>query len=238
MNICPHLPLFQLEFGQGATFPFIEASNFGILGLDGHGNLQFTSHFQGKKAAHAAFAVNVLYSLQAGIPHVADVSFVTDFDVSCDEDLYSGNLEQIAYAFPNLQRLNFEHCFQCLSDLRGLRMIAKVCKSLQGLNLLHILSMEVESCTKLWKILSKAKLTHLALECCILFKHDVLKATLVSLYQRFVNLKALECHNSNNIIPYNSNRLLVMVLSHFPSPILQVIQSPLLGCRRCFTVLQ
>ena len=216
LSICPHLPWFQLEFSEGATFPFIEASDFGILGL---GTLQYTSQYHDKETAHAAaWPVDIQFGVQKDVPHVTDLSFITDFDASGDEgSFYSGHLEQIAYACSNLQRLNLESCLKCLRNLRGLHMIMKHCQNLEGLNILCIPSMEVECCTELWKILSKAKLTHLALECCVLFKRDALSTSLVNLYQKFVNLQALECHNSSNCLPYKTTREVVKVLLYFPS---------------------
>ena len=45
-----------------------------------------------------------------------DLSCVTDFDLSDCKSLYSGHLEQLAIACPNLQRLNLDHCYICLFE--------------------------------------------------------------------------------------------------------------------------
>ena len=85
----------------------------------------------------------------------------------CD-DVYSDQLEQLAIACPNLQRLNLLQSRHCLKSLQGLRTIASSCRSLQGLNLMAISVKDVENEIKLWEILSNMKLTHLGVDLCVL----------------------------------------------------------------------
>ena len=127
-----------------------------------------------------------------------DLEFITEFDASCFRvshfDAKSDHLEQLAFACPNLQRLNLNGNKECLKSLRGLRAIASCCHNLHGLNLKFISVKEVENQIQLWEILSSMKLTHLAICLCILLPSvEENKIELLDLFGKCVYLQALEC---------------------------------------------
>ena len=107
---------------------------------------------------------------------------VVHFDLSCCDCLISGHLEQLAISCPNTQKLNLQYSEDCLTSLQGLRAITTYCEKLQGLNILGIT--RVENQVQLWKILSDIKLTHLAVDLCVLEpKEEDDQAKLVEQYQ-------------------------------------------------------
>ena len=81
---------------------------------------------------------------------------------------------------------------------------------------------EVEDQTQLWEILSDMKLTHLAVDVCVLLPSVRDKQKLISSFQRCTNLQALECrckeYCSSCLSKLVSNCLLVLsylpILSH------------------------
>ena len=94
----------------------------------------------------------------------------------------------------NLQWLDLYSCDNSLQNLKGLESIANTCQNLQGLNIADILLMEVESYVLLWRVISSMpKLTHLTLSLCLLMAPiHVLRQTMVSIFQTFHILQALE----------------------------------------------
>ena len=84
---------------------------------------------------------------------------------------------------------------ECLWCLQGLHAIVCMC-DLQGLNLVKIPASLVESCLLLWELLSSVKkLTHLAIELCMLIPGDCdddNKQKLIGTLRRCQNLQALE----------------------------------------------
>jgi len=197
LNLYPTLPYFQLEFGQQGDFPFVKASSFGILGLDWD-LLVLTDHTCNGKTLHKAeiapadcFVMNSVRDDMLN-KDVSTLSFVTEFDCGYSESLYSGHLEQLAIACPNLQRLNLANNCECLSNLQGLQMIAQHCTKLCGLNLMHISVKEVEDQVVLWEILSSMKLTHLLVEACIFQPLLGNKESLCRLFNQCSSLCALE----------------------------------------------
>jgi len=155
---------------------------------------------------------------------VGSLNMITEFDFSSSDSIFSNHLEQLAVLCPNLRRLNLRDHTNCLKDLQGLRAIAHCCHHLQGLNLIGIQVTEIESNLQLWEILSDMKLTHLAIELCVIipFENDGLyKQNLIRLYQKCSLLQALQLKRDKIVRPcpkceaYNDNDCLV--LSHFPS---------------------
>ena len=118
---------------------------------------------------------------------------VVHFDLSWCNCLLSGHLEQLAITCPNLQRLNLQYADKCLKSLQDLQAIANYCYNLRVLNLLGIPVSVVENQVQLWEILSDIRLTHLAVDVCVMepvMAND--RDKLIELYQKFVNLIALE----------------------------------------------
>ena len=119
--------------------------------------------------------------------------YATYFNFFHCNSLHSGHLEQLAFACPNLQRLKLNTCFHCLESLQGLQAIASRCHNLQGLNLLGICVSKVKDNVLLWKILSDMKLTHLAVQFCVLRSKSANKKMLVCLYRKCAIIKGIQC---------------------------------------------
>ena len=214
MDLAPMLPLFQVEFGQTAILPFVNADSYRFSGSS---SLLLTDTTHRSKVIYKA-------SLQQTqlVPKIwlncsfTNLELLTEFNISsCD--LHSNQLEQLAIACPNLQRLNLQQGGHCLKNLQGLHTIARSCHNLQGLNLVGISAEDVENHTQLWEILSSMKLTHLAVEVCMLLpsvKEN--KATLVSSFEKCISLQALESlvHCERCVTTLLNNGL--SILSHFP----------------------
>ena len=130
-----------------------------------------------------------------------DLSCATHVDFSGFQSFYSSQLEQLALACPNLQRLNLRDCYYSLKCLQGLQAIASHCHNLQGLNLLGIhMVPKDEDRIQLWEILSGLKLTYLAVQLCTyskftesLKKTDRLMKTdrLIKLFQKCLTIKGI-----------------------------------------------
>ena len=217
-NVSLAVPDMQLQFGQSATLPFVKASDFGLFGID---LLLLTNCTNGKRL-HKAFVSRECFGYDSDVSDiigdhlntsVLNLTCVTHFDASNFKSLYPGHLEQISVVCPNLQQLNLEDNSKCLQSLVGLRSIAK-CSTLEGLNLLGIHDDDIEVDVELWKILSSLKLTHLALELCIMNPCERNKQNLVCLLQKCVKLSVIECSfgNCDASLDYRS-----FLLFHFPS---------------------
>ena len=198
LNLFNALPMFQLHFSQTAMLPFVKAATFGLLGMQPR-LLMLTDH---NRTTHKAEFLattdpreNVVIRDDQLDHCITSLSFITHFDARHCQMFYSGHLEQLAAACPNLQRLDLESKYDCLGSLQGLRMIASCCHSLQGLNLQGIGISKVENCMQLWEILSSMQLTHLAVEMCVLipFTDSEFQQQLAQLFQKFLSLIALEC---------------------------------------------
>jgi len=217
MDLFPAPPDFQLQFGQSHTLPFVKPSRCGLLGLDEQDILLIHSTYGGKEV-YKAKMISLSPNFERGHFNsesgVIDVSFVTHFDASCCcSSLYSGHLEQLAIACPNLQHLNLECEDYCLEHLQGLHLIAACCRNLRGLNLLGI-SM-VESHVQLWKIIVDMKLTYLAISLCVLIpweEGEQAELEIIRSFQECINLRALETKHNNPRQHYD-----LSVLSNFPS---------------------
>ena len=157
---------------------------------------------------------------------------ITEFDFSSSNLFRSNNLEQLAVLCPNLQRLNLRGHSNCLRSLQGLPVIASYCHNLQGLNLERVQVTEVENHIQLWEILSNMKLTHLAIELCIIMpfeNDDLYEQNLIRLYQKCSHLQALQLNRDRFVCvcpkceDYDDKHSLL--LSHFPSLTLCLLEN-------------
>ena len=221
LNLFPILPAIQLEFGERAALPFVKPSSFGLLGLE-RDLLILTNSAAACKAEIASPSISLIFNDNMVNRAIGTLNFVTEFDFSSSETLYSGHLEQVAIACPNLQRLNLQNNYECLSCLRGLRTIGECCQGLCGLNLFCIPAEEVESLVQLWEILSNIKkLSHLAVESCV-FQDFVENDSesiryLISLFQKCSSLQALESQGDIACSMCSSDAVIKWsFLCHFP----------------------
>ena len=130
---------------------------------------------------------------------ITNLQCVVEFDVSCCR-LNPEHLKQIGTTCPNLQRLNLKQTAQfshremeevntqCLTNLDGLHTIASYCRNLQGLNLLGIPVNDIENQTQLWEVLSNIRLTHLAVNLCVLLPYAKDEQKFISLFKKCVRL--------------------------------------------------
>ena len=220
LNLFTVLPKFQLDFGHAATPPYVKPNSVGLLGLDDYAVTWFTGKI------HAGSG-KVARKTSPGVVYIAeeqlfngnyDSWLLLEFDVS-DCELCPEDLEQLAVACPNLQRLSLMYNDECLTSLQGLRTIASTCHNLQGLNLLGIQVRHVESHVLLWEILSDMKLTHLAVEVCALLTTENDKLQLIVSFQKCTSLRAIElwstqCDRECRSLLADGS---ISVLSHFPS---------------------
>ena len=161
LNLSVSLPVLQLQYGRTACLPLVKASKFGLLGIRDD-LLLLTDCTYKSKTIHKVKLVS-FPNRDSSNSSITDLTFVTYFDVGATErHLYSGHLEQIALACPNLIWLNLRSNSHCLRTLQGLEVISRCCQRLQGLNLLYVPLKNIQSQTKLWDILSSMKLTQLA----------------------------------------------------------------------------
>jgi len=221
----PVLPVFQMEFSRTATLPYVTTSKFGLLGLD-RDLLLLTDVMYGGKVFHKASLkqkpsiINEDY-----LSHrINSLEFVTEFDVSFGRFIRSKfvslnhqHLVQLSVACPNLQRLNLEDNYECLRNLVGIRAIANSCFRLEGLNLLHIPVKEVENQILLWQILNTMKLTHLAVDMCVLIPSNI--EVFLKSVTKCTTLLALESESRGSCSDCRSKfvRNSLLMLSHFPS---------------------
>ena len=215
LYIVPAMPKFQLQYGPMATLPFTKASNFGILGLEKDLLLITDSIFGGKKVRKAVTVSNKMFRIQVDMP-LRELNGLTWFEAT---EFYSGHLEQLAIACPNLQQLKLQRNSNCLRSLQGLRSIASKCQNLQGLNLIDISVNDVEDQMQLWEILScMKKLTHLCVDFCLL-KHDTTLEERINCSCNLV-LRALEVHKGDvqscSKCGTYGNFVTELQLSHFP----------------------
>ena len=132
-----------------------------------------------------------------------------------EQELSSGSLGQLAIAHPNLQRLDLKSPDTlCLT---GLCTIAHHCHNFQGLSLLGHTVNEVENQARFWEILTDTKLTHLAVDACVLLSSLKDKKQFITFFQKCRNLRALElgsyCSECTTKLTDNG----LFILSHFPS---------------------
>ena len=199
LNLFYPLPVFQLQYGSNATLPFVKASTVGILGLS-KDLILLTDGACGNKTMYKAEVDKTAYdthNIVCSDSKVDMFGLVNELDLSrCD--VQSDHLTKIATACPHLQRLNLQinqpHCL----SIEGMRMIARHCCDLKGLNLSGIPVNDIQFCIKIWEILSTMTLTYLSIN--ILFfirpltEDDVYKKELSTLFKRFKTLRALELY--------------------------------------------
>ena len=143
LNVSPALPCFQLQFEEfgKATIPGIKLSNFGIIRLNNDLAMMTDCEYSGRTMCMVRYQTDDRILNKLNSIHIArsgTLGCATHFDLTGCISLYSGHLEQLAIACPNLQRFNLQKCFCCLISLQGLQAIASHCHNLQGLNLLGI----------------------------------------------------------------------------------------------------
>ena len=209
-------PQFQLEFSESACLPYVNASQFGLLGLKNELLVLTNCTHCGDTVYMAKIDnyTNFFFGDHLVNHNIANLNFLTDFNLSHENSFHSEYLEQLALVCPNLRRLNLLHVHYCLKRLQGLRSIASHCHYLQGVNLMGIPVTEVENHLQLWEILSDMKLTHLAMDLCLSLSD---KETLIQFYKKCTCLLALEssvpnCQQCWNIFTDNS----VSQFSYFP----------------------
>ena len=151
----------------------MNARYYGLLGLD-RDEIVLVNRTTANGDAIYFGAIRKSFSGTFGIHgnplNVSDIKFLTHFSVMRCKDFYSGHLEQLAIACPNLQQLSILKNVNCLKNLQGLQAIAEGCKKLQGLNIMGISVSEVENSVKLWKILVCLQLTYLSVAVCFASK--------------------------------------------------------------------
>ena len=217
LNLSLSLPVFQLQWGQTTQSPLVKASQFGLLGSMTDSLLLTDCIYEGKAIYKAK-----LLPFRVSDPvngSVSDLTFVTYFDVGPSEScLYSGHLEQLALACPNLTWLNLRNNSQCLESLQGLQVVSRCCQKLQGINLSYVPLRNIENQVQFWEILCSVKqLTQLAVELCTLkplHKRDTNK--LISCFQKCSRLEALEAFTSLCIECGNIDDERPFLMSHFP----------------------
>ena len=209
--------IFNLRL-KDLTAPFVKLSECGIVEMQ-HDVAMVTDYQYGGRTMHMVRLVRntcAVTLISMLIPKLCKIGFVTHLDLDCCRSLYSGHLEQLAIACPNLERLNLQYTCCCLQNLQGLQAIASHCHNLQGLNLLHIPVSNVEDLVLLWKILSNMKLTHLALDNCYLIPEASMKEKLICLYQKCWTLRGIQlniCHHEK----FADNCESELMLCYFPS---------------------
>ena len=201
MNLYPLIPLKKFKFGLSVTPPFIQLSNYGIVGI--RKDIFCLSEYNCYGKVRCSLTpVHKLHNSSQIIPisysHIDSVSYVDFSYLNID----SNHLEQLAVVCPNLQRLNLQENVNCLKHLQGLRAIVNTCQNLEGINLTKISVSQVESHVLLWELLSSLKkLTHLAIDICLMKVSDGNKQKrIMDMLKTCQCLKALEitrgCINS------------------------------------------
>ena len=218
LNFSPALPYFQLQFEKfgKVTTPSIKLSEFGILRLHNDVAVMTDCQYGGRmmymlRCQTDDRIVNKLNSIPFANSGI--LGCATHFDLTGCISLYSGHLEQLAIVCPNLRRLNLQKCFCCLINLAGLQAIASHCHNLQGLNLLGICFTLVQDHILLWEILHDMKLTHLAMEFCVLRSEAANEEKLICL-QKCCTIRGIQCDD------YCCETLTkedILMLSYFPS---------------------
>ncbi|XP_065893268.1 uncharacterized protein [Dysidea avara] len=215
LNLYPPIPDFQLVFGLTVTLPIVKPSSFGIF-LDWDMATLTDCICDSKVVCKADTGVYNFFQNFVLNKITNNFNIVTEFDFAYSETLQSGNLEQVAIACPNIQRLNLESNFHCLHPLQGLRMIANHCHDLRGLNLKYISVTDMENQLGLWDILSSMSLTHLAVDVCVFHSSS---DEMIASFQKFSTLQALQLQCSYDdemcdVCAHDEIRWLL--LSHFP----------------------
>ena len=124
----PSFSCFQIhiEVSGQVTTPCVKFSDFiSLLGLENNLAVITDCQYVGRTLHMAKYYQNRF---------VLD-TIVKPCDVSC---IFDYKPEQIAIACPHLQRLNLDHCCDCLSSLQGPQAIASHCPYLEGLDIVCV----------------------------------------------------------------------------------------------------
>jgi len=218
-TVSPLIPFFQMHFEESGhlTTPCVKLSDYGILGLEEDVAVMSDSCY-GRRTVHAVRYRNKHIVKRLSWMHSTkfyNPICTTHFAFSYCYSLHSGHLEQLAIACPNLQRLTLKFCDHCLESLQGLKAIASHCHYLQGLNLCGIHASKVEDDVALWEILSKLRLTHLAVGLCLLRSEGANRERLICLYQKCWTITAIQyesCNSCGDFTPKDA-----VLVSYFPS---------------------
>ena len=204
LNLSLIQPVFQLQFGQAAVLPLLQVTRCGTPGMDYCDGTIYTG-------------TNIIHVPKSRTIDSTSTEFVTKFSFTHQKSFLPSHLEEIAIACPNLQQIILRGSHQCLVRLEGLRAIASHCHNLKGLDISGI-SM-LESQIQLWEILSGMKLTHLAVDFCVISTpsgDEVSKKNLKLLVEKCSSLQALGyCYRSDNCTKVSVENC--SLLSHFPS---------------------
>ena len=222
IGLIPAVPRFQLYIdGQNSNILFVNANMYGLLGLNIDRLLLSDRTIKdGNVLCRATITQkygSVIYSLSS--TGITNLEFITHFCADNCRNFYSGHLEQLAVACPNLQQLSLFHNVHCLKRLQGLRAVATCCQRLEGLNILFISAEKVENCVQLWEILVDLQLTYLAIELCCLqcfVGDDQTTCRMQILHQNCLKMKALESFYGFQCTECFKNRQ-QLLSSSFPS---------------------
>ena len=202
LNFSPTFPYFQLQFegSDQKTISCVELSEFSILGSSDDLAVMTDCQYGGRTMCLVRHEYENIASKWKTSNHIRLNNFgcVTHFDIAERHSFHSDNLKQLALTCPYLQRLNLRNCHHCLESLQGLQAIASHCHNLQGINLLGIHVSQVENHILLWEILSDMKLTHLAVQFCILRSQTANKEKLVCFYKKCLTVRGIEFHYVHN----------------------------------------
>ena len=214
LDLCPVLPGFQLQFGQTAVLPLVQAKQCGIS-VD---YLLLTDCCISGKTMYKAIK-SLLSCPFSNV--ITDLKFLTHVDLVNYQSLLPGDLQQLAISCPNLQQLNLRNCSQCLKSLQGMRAIASHCHNLQGLDISGIAVTELESQIQFWEILSTLKLTHIKADFCIIspcIASAEYEEMIISLYKKCLDLLAIQSlslvHGCRSYVLAKKDWI---ILCHFPS---------------------
>ena len=143
MSLYPSIPLIKFQFGPAAIPPLIKLTDHGILGLQ-YDTFHFTEYDHYGEIRHSITAqCDRLHAVKEHFNCISNLYSVSNADF-CNMDICPGNLEQLATACPNLEKINLMNARNCLQNLKGLRAIVDKCKNLQGINLAVISISRVE----------------------------------------------------------------------------------------------
>ena len=170
MDLIPHPPIFECQFGLGEKFPSIFVTDF--LSLSTGLTLASTSSqrlaarliglMSGQSIIHLRYK-NIIVK-----PFELIAQSIMHLDLRDIGDLSSAQLNLVGEMCSCLQQLVLDRCTTCLNTLEGLRNIAMKCP-LQCLGLRGIGRCYVPCIIQLWDIIaSMQKLTHLVIEGCLL----------------------------------------------------------------------
>ena len=230
LHMYPVLPEFQIDFGGSVTQPYVKPGSVGLLlELEGIYLNLTDSKYSGKAVQMVKLmSIHSVMCKDSFNHSITNLQSVVEFDVSCCR-LCPEHLKQIGITCPNLQRLNLMQTTQhshrgieelntlCLANLDGLNTIASCCHNLQGLSLLGIPVKEVENQTRFWEILSDMRLTHLAVNLCMLLPSAKNEQKLISLLKKCSSLQALELTSCCSECTRKLTDKSLFILSQFPS---------------------